>query len=136
MVNEFVQAFMENKDQIRHAFSMSFPTRYEQIVKEVVKAISDHKSDYPWKPDYEKIHVIDDGSYQGRLLFIIPERRYQPYQYWYAMINYGSCSCCDTLMGIGYRSSYDTPPTERQLDDVMTLALHVVQRMHEMVVEP
>ena len=41
---------------------------------------------------------------------------------------YGSCSGCDTLQGI---NSYSCElPTEEQVKDYMTLALHLVQRMH------
>ena len=41
--------------------------------------------------------------------------------------DYGSCSGCDTLLSI---SGYDTEfPSEEQVNEYMTLSLHLVQRM-------
>ena len=57
------------------------------------------------KLDIENIHEIDDGNYQGTLLYLIPFKTYQPLEDEYLMTNvsYGSCSGCDTLLGItGY----------------------------------
>lgn len=46
-----------------------------------------------------KMTTIDDGDYQGTLLFTIPFGTYQPSAYEYLMtyIGYGSCSVCDAL---------------------------------------
>lgn len=48
------------------------------------------------------ITEIDDGDYQGTLLFLIPFNSYQPSEYEYLMtyIGYGSCTVCDTLQRI------------------------------------
>ena len=45
------------------------------------------------------ITMIDDGDYQGTLLFLIPFNTYQPSAYEYLMthVYYGSCSGCDAL---------------------------------------
>jgi hypothetical protein len=40
-------------------------------------------------------------------------------------VGYGSCSGCDTLQGISDYSH--AAPNEKQIDDYMTLALHIVQ---------
>ena len=45
-------------------------------------------------------------------------------------VGYGSCSGCDTLEGI--RHYNDDKPTEEQVRDYMTLALHIVQGMKRM----
>ena len=37
-------------------------------------------------------------------------------------VNYGSCSYCDTMQGILYES-------DTKVEDLMTLALHMIQRM-------
>lgn len=52
--------------------------------------------------DLEAIHEIDDGNYQGTLLFLIPFKSYQPREYEYLMtyVGYGSCSGCDALLSI------------------------------------
>lgn len=71
---------------------------YEDIVKMSFKTI--FNGDYDL--DLENMHVIDDGDYQGTLLFMIPEDRYQPGpgDYILTYIYYGSCSGCDTLQAI------------------------------------
>jgi len=44
-------------------------------------------------------------------------------------VSYGSCSGCDTLEAI--RDYSGDTPTEKQLDEYMTLALHVVQGLRQ-----
>lgn len=82
----------------------------------------------------ENITVIDNGHYQGTLMFLIPMDRYQPSEsdYLLTFVNYGSCSGCDTLMGIQDKDRKDlkifddTPPTEQQLKDYMVLCKDLV----------
>lgn len=84
---------------------------YEYLVRLVVDHIlNDDPSDYTWESG--EITVIDNGEYQGTLLFLIPERTYQPSEYQYLMtyIGYGSCSVCDYLQSI-------QPWEKRKLND-------------------
>jgi hypothetical protein len=83
-----------------------------------------------YNPDPERIHVIDDGDYQGTLVYVIGSKNYQPDVYWYVKVSYGSCSNCDTLAAI--RDNANTPPTAEQIKDYITLALHIVQGLKEM----
>lgn len=74
---------------------------YEYLVGLVTKHILNNgDNDYRWSED--NITVIDDGDYQGTLLFLIPKKTYQPSEYEYLMtyIGYGSCSVCDHLQSI------------------------------------
>ncbi len=73
--------------------------------------------------------VIDNGDYQGTLIYIIPRDTYQPDVEDYLVTNnyYGSCSGCDTLQAITEYSS--KPLSNGQIEDLMTLALHLVQRL-------
>lgn len=74
---------------------------YEDIVKLVVEhVLNNGDDDYRWSTD--GITMIDDGDYQGTLLFLIPQKTYQPSEYEYLMtyIGYGSCSVCDYLQSI------------------------------------
>lgn len=101
---------------------------YTNILKVTLKAMFenyDTYDDYEYSnyPDYEHIHVIDDGDYQGTLLFVVPENTYQPYAYWIFRVSYGSCSYCDTLQGI----LDDEDDKEQQIKDLITLALHMIQ---------
>ena len=125
MIKEFVKDWEDNKETIREAFSKAHPESYKEIVKAVISAISAaHDDDYDY-PDPDRIHQIDDGDYQGTLLFLIPAHGYQPSDYFYVRVGYGSCSGCDTLQAI--RDYEDGPPTEKQVNDYMTLALHILQ---------
>lgn len=95
---------------------------YLKLVKLIIKYIL---------PDYnsEKITEIDDGDYQGTNIFLIPKDEYQPdvTDYLYTHNYYGSCSGCDTLLGIqGYNEDI---PTETQVKDYMNLCLHLVQKI-------
>ncbi len=132
MVKEFVEAYMRNEKRMRTRFAAKCPGAYEDIVREVIECINDYGDNegslLKPLPDPERIHQIDDGCYQGTLVFVIGEHGYQPSEYWYVRMEYGSCAICDTLQSIEWSGS----PTEQQLDDMMTLALHVVQQLRPM----
>jgi hypothetical protein len=129
MIQEFVDRFMRNQDELRRRFSSTPPDIYYDVVRHVVEVVRDENKYDTLDP--ERIHTIDDGDYQGTLLFVIAASGYQPYQYWYVRVSYGSCSGCDTLESIR-NYEYNQPPTEKQVDDYMTLALHIVQGLKEM----
>lgn len=79
--------------------------------------------------DANNITEIDNGAYQGTILFLIPRDTYQPSEYEYLMtyIGYGSCSVCDTLQGI--QEWGKTKPTPEQLDDFMALCKDLITNM-------
>ena len=81
-------------------------------------------------PDLERIHRIDDGDYQGTLVFVIGGKGYQLSTYWYVKVSYGSCSGCDTLEAI--REYGGDLPKPQQVEDYMKLALHIVQGLNKM----
>ena len=126
MIQEIVDRFMANKDAIRAEFANKFPSEYVEIVQAVVKHVtSEAYSDL----DPQRIHTINDGSYQGTLVYVIGAKGYQPSDYWYVKVGYGSCSGCDTLESI---RGYSDEISESKLDDLMTLALHIVQGLKKM----
>jgi hypothetical protein len=136
MIQKYVDRFMAKKDELEAKYSLSHPGSYEEIVKDVIELIVDPDDNYG-EPDPENIHVIDDGDWQGTMLFIIPEKTYQPWQYWYVRVSYGSCSGCDTLQAIQSGSEWTdegdyAAPTPEQTRDYMTLALHVIQWLSPM----
>lgn len=122
MIQKFVDRFMASKDTLRARFA-THPKGYEEIVKAVIEVISSEEDYYD--PDPERIHLIDDGDYRGTLVFVIGAKGYQPSNYWTVLVSYGSCSGCDTLEAIKEYS--DEPATSDQLDQYVTLALHIVQ---------
>lgn len=127
MIQTFVDKFMSNKPLLAEEFKKAHPENYKSLVTNVMRIFDDGEYGCP---DSSKIHEIDDGDYQGTLLYVIPEKGYQPSEYWYVKVSYGSCSGCDTLQGIHSYSS--EPPTDNQVEQYMTLALHIVQGLKKM----
>lgn len=129
MIEEFTKAWFANLHTMREKFTAKHPEDYKDVVRAVIEMLAAASDDYD-KPDPERIHSIDDGDYQGTLVYVIAASGYQPSRYWYVRISYGSCSGCDTLQAIsGYSSE---PPNDEQVSEYMTLALHVVQGLREM----
>jgi hypothetical protein len=98
---------------------------YIDLVKLSFKIIfnSDGEGD---QLDIKKITEIDDGDYQGTLLYLIPFETYQPSEYEYLMthVSYGSCSGCDTLQSIqDYGKIF---LTDQQVSDFMTLCKDIL----------
>ena len=78
--------------------------------------------------DIKKITEIDDGDYQGTLLYLIPFETYQPSEYEYLMthVSYGSCSGCDTLQSIQDQDYSKRFLTDQQVSDFMTLCKDIL----------
>lgn len=107
----------KNKDKLEAALRKTDISRveYRDLLVLTVENIfndSDGYNEYLW--DTKKITQIDDGDYQGTLLFLIPADTYQPSEREYLMtcIGYGSCSCCDTLQSIQPYSHEETKDTD------------------------
>lgn len=86
--------------------------------------------DQSW--DYENITTVDNGEYQGTLLFLIPRTCYQPSEYDYLLTyaGYGSCSGCDSLLSIQEYYRYeDDLPSENQVKEYMELCKGLVTNM-------
>ena len=126
MIQDFVERWEAKKDELKKKYSEEAPSAYFHIVKDVVSLLS---SDDYGSIDPKRIHTIDDGDYQGTLLFVIGANGYQPRTYWYVKVDYGSCSGCDTLEAIQNYS--DDNPTEEQVQNYMALALHILQGLKE-----
>ena len=95
---------------------------YKDIVKLAVENIlNDDDDDYDW--DVENITEIDNGDYQGTLLYLIPLKTYQPSEDEYLMtyVGYGSCSGCDTLQSIQYGST-----DENKINDYVKLCRDII----------
>lgn len=130
MIKFCIDAWHENKDKLEAVIMMDAKLNscdYSYLVKLIVEYILNPsiKSSYE-KFNADKITVIDDGDYQGTLLFMIPRDTYQPSEYDYLLTyaGYGSCSGCDTLLSI--QSWEDKLPTENQVKNFMTLCRDLV----------
>lgn len=135
MIEQFAHRFVEKQAEVKEAISkLDFPG-YETLLR-VGLEVMVGDSDYGM-PDSNRISTINDGDYQGTLVFVIPEYGYQPYTYWVTKVSYGSCSGCDTLESIysdGSRWSDDgenAKLSDSQVEDLYTLTLHMIQQMKE-----
>lgn len=74
---------------------------YEDVFGLIIEVILNN-NDKELKWDVSKLTRVDDGDYQGTILFVIPEDCYQPDEASYLMgyVGYGSCSGCDALQAI------------------------------------
>lgn len=124
MILEFINRFQEIKPKLLEQFSQEEPDSYEDIFKQTLKLMFDEKS-YEY-PDYERIHIIDDGDYQGTLVFVVAAGSYQPSDYWATTVDYGSCSGCDTFQAY---SDYENP--ENSAPEIVTMALHMIEEMKQ-----
>lgn len=132
MIDDFIKAWDENKEKLKKhikSHQQKDYNTYKKIVyiifEQIINPYLERKNKITF--DLNKIHEIDDGEYQGTLIFIIPYDTYQPsyWQYVATFIHYGSCSGCDYLQGI---SHYDENfPTTEQTDEYMKLCLSILQ---------
>jgi hypothetical protein len=129
MIEAFTKAWFANLHTMREKFAAKHPESYMDVVRVVVEMLNASTDDYD-RIDPARIHEIDDGCYQGTLVYIIGGSGYQPNRYWYVKVGYGSCSGCDTLESI--RAYGDDAPNETQVSEYMTLALHIIQGLREM----
>ena len=98
---------------------------YKDLVKLTVMFILNDGNEW----DVNKIKEIDDGDYQGTLLYLIPEDTYQPNSSEYLMtfVEYGSCSACDTLQTI--QCYLDIRNRDKSIDDLMNLCKDLICNM-------
>lgn len=132
MIQTFVKAWDERGTAFRDKFKTAHPEDYKAIVRAVIEVLS--KVYEYGSPDPERIHTINDGDYQGTLVFVVGAEGYQPDRYWAVKVSYGSCSGCDTLEAV--RGYSDEPPNDEQLKEYETLGLHIIQGLHEIGAAP
>ena len=138
MVDWIIKKWEQNKSKLRERLARTPQEEYDQYLKllKIVldEIVNNEKPDKDYGFCYKTISTkdiqqIDYGDYQGTLIFVFHQNTYKPdkNETFYTVVDYGSCSVCDTLMGI---SDYDCgSPTEKQLNDYMTLCLHLVQNI-------
>lgn len=129
-------AWDQNESKLRKVLKESEPgflreCTYKSLVSLIVQTIFNNGPDRQnrtWEWDVEKITEIDDGDYQGTLLFLIPEDTYQPTssQYLMTFVEYGSCSGCDTLLNLKMYVPYEGSVPDSTINDFMTLCRDIV----------
>ena len=132
MIKEFVLAWDANKDKLSKYIASHKQECYNSYMDIVKMLFEQVINPYMAAHDnatfnIENVHEIDDGDYQGTLLYMIPVDIYQPsyWQYVATYVDYGSCSGCDTLLGI---SNYEGDlPDADQVKDYVKLCLNILQ---------
>lgn len=133
MLDYVVKQWDANKHLLEEYFKNTPQSEYDSykaILEKIYELVVIEKNGD--EMDYKKMTVIDDGHYQGTLIFITPTNTYQPSEenYLITHVYYGSCSGCDTLEAIHHYD--DGLPSEKQVRDYMMLALHLIQNMKEL----
>ena len=124
MIKYALKKWSENKDALRNAIQQTEKDKrcfwdYNDIVKLVCRYIfNENVSDEDPMINVDGITMIDNGDYQGTLIFMLPFDTDQPAEYEYLMtyVGYGSCSGCDTLQCI-QADDEDDDETEKDLVD-------------------
>ena len=122
MITAFITPFVEAKDEfVSWLLTQDYPS-YESLLRKSLELIQGSDGlEYDNTPDPQRIHTIDDGDYQGTLLFVVGATGYQPSNYWLTAVDYGSCSGCDALeRAWGYGN-------DRNMEGMYLIALHMVQ---------
>ena len=133
MVKEFVELWEGNKKELENYFrdtkQSEYCGSYSNLFKLVLDKIINNNSDF----NFGNIKVLDDGDYQGTQILIANLGTYQPCteDYIYTNTYYGSCSGCDTLLGICDYND-DELPDEQQIKGYMLLCLHLLQKIKYM----
>ena len=136
MIKFCVEKWDKNKEELEAdiLFNLEYylECNYLELVQKVVHFIfndGEESEIYTDKYNVEKITEIDNGDYQGTLLYLIPSDTYQPasYDYLLTYVEYGSCSGCDTLQNAQSGVRYGEGNVQEVVSDFMTLCLHLVQ---------
>lgn len=122
----------KNKDKLEEALKKTDLSRveYRDLIVLTVEHILKDDDDYGYYQWNEKnITEINDGSYSGTLLYLIPMDACEPSEWQYLMtyIGYGSCSGCDLLQSIQPDSHDET--TDDDIENFMSLCRDLVTRM-------
>lgn len=123
MLKYCINKWEENRGKLKKAIQeLDGYISYTELMKLVVKHIFGDE----W--DDKEITAIDNGDYQGTIIFAFHKKTYQPYasQYLMTYISYGSCSLCDALEA----AFFENETEEETVLDLMNICLHLIQNMH------
>lgn len=129
MLKVLAEQWCKNQNKLKNYLKDNYEKlnslTYKDIVKIAFEQVYDNKLD---ALGLENIIEIDNGGYQGTLVFVIPFDTYQPNECEYLMtyINYGSCSGCDTLLSLQCEYRYYENDDEK-IKGFMTLCKDILQ---------
>ena len=131
MIKEFVDEWFARQDWVNTQLKTRPIRDYEDLVKIVAECVMFKEEDYL---DQLYIKRTAFNDYSGVEYFIITTNTTADTDETYITHNwYGSCSGCDTLLGITHYE--ETGFDEQQIKDLNTLCLHLLQRMKPIYTE-
>lgn len=129
MIKEFCEKWYKYKDDLRD-FIKEAPIEefdsYKKLVEILFKKVI-NKDVEDFEDKYNEFYEVQIGDYSGENVYIIADSYYYPNKCIITNVSYGSCSGCDTLLGIiGY--SYENEYLEESgIDGIMQILLHLLQ---------
>lgn len=129
MIQYLVDKFIEKKEEIKKALFNNDLEDYIDILKIVISTITDVDNKNELQPDPLHITEISHKEYCGEKLFIIGTLGDESFDYFYTIVEYGSCSVCDTLESIKISSDSIRPWSSEQINEFYMLALHLIQKL-------
>lgn len=156
MIQQFVDVIVEHKEEIKAELAKTILDNkekcswenevfyYKYIHKKMLEYINkylltgDTWDTKPFVIEEEEITRIDNGDYQGTFLYFWHVDHYQPEpeEYYWTSIGYGSCSVCDTMLGI--ESDYNFAEDKAEgakvaAEELWLLMLHMAQQIKPLI---
>jgi|SRR5690606_37777233 len=126
MLTQFTDRFISNKDSLLKYLKTKEIDNYDDLVRIAILNSMDPDNQYDFDdPQIDEMHVMRSDDYAGTDAYIFPSVGKK--RFYYTLVEYGSCSVCDSLMYANDQEDPDVKATE-----LWTLMLHVVQGLKEM----
>ena len=138
MIKQVALLWEKNKDNLREVIKNGIVSAiqneeylggsvddYKKLIGAIIKYVLNNDDPDP-EFNTKNITEIDNGHYQGTLLFMFYVDTYQPsaYDYIITTVDYGTCSGCDALQG-----AFRCPTVDAIVDSLMSICLHLCQHM-------
>lgn len=134
----YAESWFRQKEELRKYLQtheqMEYAKDYIDLLKVLIQiVINPDEEERPLK--IEQIIEIDKGCYGGEKVWLIPQEEEPDVRdFIVTYMAYGTCSGCDLLEGIISNSDMVTDfANEKQINDYMLLALHLLQRMRRLL---
>lgn len=138
MIQEFVDAWRDRQDiykewleglSDREREYLEYKDLVEFLFTLVINPAVSEMDDFWNGFDIDDITEINNGSYQGTLIYIIPRDTYSPdeHDYIYTFIDYGSCTVCDALQNA------QSDEKESCIKKMIMISLHIIEHFKFLV---
>lgn len=129
MIQEFVDAFLREKELLRKRFLEEEPPRtYMDLVSEVL-AILEKAPELKYPPHSLNIHEVDPypSEYEGSLIYVVGCEKKYGNIFWAVKVDYGSCRVCDPLQWA--MDQWMLRDKKEAAEALMILSLHIIQNL-------